>query len=64
MRIEDEPDYEGTRTVIGRLCARISAVLYGINAVEAGIAASSIAAQGLAESGLRNRIREACVALG
>ncbi len=62
--MKDEPDYEGTTTVIGRLSARISAI-FGLESLdETGIAASSIAVESLAESGLKNQIKKACDALG
>jgi|GEM_PF-1728036 len=57
--VEKTPDYEGKRTVLGRLGNRIADILQTPNIAEFGDMVSVVAAEALAESGLKAKVEKA-----
>ncbi len=61
--VESTPDYEGERTVIGKLSARIAKILNEPFIAEVNDLISVIATEALAESGLKNKVEKLSAAL-
>ncbi|MBN1368628.1 MAG: hypothetical protein JW954_00140 [Dehalococcoidaceae bacterium] len=57
--VEKKPDYEGKRTVLGRLSNRIAEILQTPNIAEFGDIVSVVAAEALAESALKAKVEKA-----